>query len=68
MSCADVRERAQTKLDEVNHKILQMKGIRTALEKLIASCPGQGALQVCSIMDAIETPEKALGRSKSYGD
>ena len=55
--CADVRERAQTKLDEVNRKVAQMKGIQTALEKLIAACPGQGALQVCSIIDAIEAPE-----------
>ena len=56
--CADVRERAQVKLDEINRKIAQMKGIKTALEKLIAACPGQGALQVCSIIDAIEAPEK----------
>ena len=55
--CADVRERAQAKLDEVNRKIALMKGIQTALEKLIAACPGQGALQVCSIIDAIEAPE-----------
>ncbi|MCH8932347.1 MAG: MerR family transcriptional regulator [Nitrospinae bacterium] len=55
--CADVRERAQTKLDEVNRRITLMKGIQTALEKLIAACPGQGALQVCSIIDAIEAPE-----------
>ncbi len=56
--CADVRERAQVKLDEIIRKIAQMKGIQTALEKLIAACPGRGALQVCSIIDAIEAPEK----------
>ena len=55
--CADVRERAQVKLDEITRKITQMKGIQVALEKLIAVCPGQGALQVCSIIDAIEAPE-----------
>ncbi len=55
--CADVRERAQVKLNEITRKIGAMKGIQTALEKLIATCPGQGALQVCSIIDAIETPE-----------
>ena len=56
--CADVRERAQTKLNEVKRKITLMKGIQTALEQLIAACPGQGALQVCSIIDAIEALEK----------
>ncbi len=65
--CADVREQAQAKLDEVNQKIVQMKGIRTALEKLIAACPGQGALQVCSIMDAIEAPEATGTALKKEG-
>ena len=55
--CADVRERAQAKLDEVNRKRAQLQRIGAELEKLIAACPGQGALQVCSIIDAIETPE-----------
>ena len=56
--CADVRERAQAKLDEVNRKRAQLQRIGAELEKLIAACPGQGALQVCSIIDAIEAPEK----------
>lgn len=56
--CADVRKRAKVKVDEINRKISQMKGIKTALEKLITACPGQGALQVCSIIDAFEEPEK----------
>lgn len=55
--CADVRLRAQVKLDEINRKMAQMKGIQTALKKLITACPGQGALQVCSIIDAIAGPE-----------
>jgi MerR family mercuric resistance operon transcriptional regulator len=55
--CADVRERAQVKLNEITRKIALMKGIQTALEKLIAACPGQGALQLCSIIEAIEGPE-----------
>ncbi|MFQ5483190.1 MAG: MerR family transcriptional regulator [Nitrospinaceae bacterium] len=55
--CSDVRERAQVKLNEILRKIAVMKGIQAALEKLIAACPGQGALQVCSIIDAIEAPE-----------
>ena len=53
--CADVREKAQTKLSEVKRKMAQLKRIGAALEQLIAACPGQGALKVCSIIDAIET-------------
>lgn len=62
--CTDVRERAQVKLDEITRKIAQMKGIQAALEKLIADCPGQGALTVCSIIDAMESPEKTSNALK----
>ncbi len=62
--CADVREQAQAKLDEVNRKIAVMKGIQTALEKLIAACPGQGALQLCSIIEAIKGPETTRAELK----
>ncbi len=50
---ADVLERATTKLEEVNRKIVQLGRIRAALEELIAACPGHGGLQACSIMDAL---------------
>ena len=62
--CADVQERAQVKLNEITRKIELMKGIQTALEKLITACPGQGALQLCSIIGAIETPEATRIESK----
>ena len=51
--CADVREQAVAKLEEVDRKIARLKEIRGALEELIAACPGQGALRVCSIMGAL---------------
>ncbi|MFQ5589117.1 MAG: MerR family transcriptional regulator, partial [Nitrospiria bacterium] len=54
--CGDVRERAQAKLEEVNQKIVQLEGIRRALRKLIAACPGRGAVRVCSILEAIAGP------------
>ena len=50
----DVRERARAKLTEVNRKIVELERIRSALEALIAACPGGGALRACSIMDAFE--------------
>lgn len=51
--CADVREQAMAKLEEVDRKIDRLKEIRGALKKLIAACPGRGALRVCSIMGAL---------------
>ncbi len=50
----DVRERAAAKLTEFNRKIMKLERIRTALDTLIAACPGGGALRACSIMDALE--------------
>ena len=52
--CGDVRERAHRKLDEVDGKIAQLERIRAGLEQVIAACPGEGALRVCSIMEALE--------------
>ena len=66
--CADIRERAQVKLKEITRKITAMKGIQSALKKLISACPGQGALQVCSIIDAIETPEAGRTELKKEGE
>lgn len=65
--CSEVRNQAQIKLDEVNRKIGQLKRMRTALDQLIAACPGKGALQACSIMEAmmgteIQTSTKKKGK------
>lgn len=51
--CSDVREQAAAKLREVEQKIEQLRQLHGALETLIASCPGRGALPACSIMDAL---------------
>ncbi len=65
--CAEVRNQAQIKRDEVNRKIGQLKRMRTALDQLIAACPGKGGLQTCSILDAMmatesQTPTKKKGK------
>lgn len=52
--CADVREQAAIKLQEVQHKIERLREISAALQTLMAACPGQGRLQACSIIDALE--------------
>lgn len=54
-NCSDVREQASAKLDDVRRKIQRLQDIGTALERLIATCPGSGSLQACSIMDALTT-------------
>ena len=54
--CADVRERASEKLQEVERKIAHLQKMGSALNKVIAACPSQGALDGCSIIEAMENP------------
>jgi len=51
--CGDVRAQAMTKREEVDRKIAQLQHIRAALDELIATCPGGGALRACTIIDAL---------------
>ena len=53
----DVRDRATAKLDEVERKIAELERIRSALRTVIAACPGSGAIESCSIIEAM-TPEE----------
>ena len=61
--CSFVQQQAQAKQQEVRRKIEQLREIDAALETLIAACPGQGALQCCSIMEAL-----TMRANKPQGD
>ena len=51
--CSAVRNQAANKLEEVRGKIEQLRRIESALEDLIAVCPGRGGLQACTILDTL---------------
>jgi len=53
-NCTQVQRRAEAKLAEVQHKIKKLQDIGTALGRLIAACPGKGALGTCSIIESLE--------------
>jgi DNA-binding transcriptional MerR regulator len=55
--CSDVRGRALAKIEEVNKRIAQLAEIRSALVRLLAACPGSGALGACSILEAMRVSE-----------
>lgn len=57
--CGDVRKQALIKREEVNRKIAQLQQIRAALDELITSCPGGGALRACTILGALNTGRAA---------
>lgn len=52
--CADVRRRAIEKRDEVEAKMVQLSRMRSALDDLIASCPGGGNVKACTILEAVQ--------------
>jgi MerR family copper efflux transcriptional regulator len=56
--CSCVRAQAAAKLDEVRRKIAQLQRIGSALEALIALCPGEGGLQACTILDTLADPAR----------
>lgn len=56
--CGEVREKAAAKVAEVNRKIAELERVRTALEAVIAACPGHGTLQACTIIEALQVLER----------
>ncbi len=48
-----VKQRAETRLVEVEQRIRQLQGVRRGLKQLIAACPGHGKLEACPILRAL---------------
>jgi MerR family transcriptional regulator, copper efflux regulator len=50
---ASMKTTATVKLVEVEEKLAELTRIRDALNTLLASCPGHGALELCPILNAL---------------
>ena len=57
-SCADVRDRAEQKIAEIDQKIRTLKAMRKALMRLAAACSGRGPISECPILESLEAGEK----------
>ena len=53
-SCADVRRQTERKVEDISAKIISLNRIRSALEKLIESCPSDAPSSECPILEAID--------------
>jgi Hg(II)-responsive transcriptional regulator len=51
--CAAVRTRAAAKLADVEGRLAELERIRGALAKLVAACPGSGAVASCTILESL---------------
>jgi len=60
--CRLVQARARVKRTDVQARIEGLMRVRDALDALIETCPGEGDLSGCSIMEAIEGPGKATDK------
>lgn len=52
-TCADVKQRAEAKIDEVQCKIADLNAMKKALGRLAEACPGTGPTDRCPILGLV---------------
>jgi len=57
--CKDVRQRAETKLDDIEQKMRDLRRMKKALSGLVAQCSGKGPITACPILEAIDEEDAA---------
>lgn len=57
-TCADVKERAETKIEDIESKIRTLQRMKRDLVTLTKSCSGSGPTGECPILETIETNAK----------
>lgn len=65
--CRSVRARARAKRVDVQARIEGLVRVRDALDALIETCPGEGDLAGCSIIEAIEGAGEGKGHDAGAG-
>lgn len=53
-ACRDVRERAQTKIADIEGKIESLERMREALQRLVKKCRGKGPTSECPILEELD--------------
>lgn len=54
-TCADVRERAETKLSDIDQKIRDLTRMKKVLARLTRACPGRGTVNQCPILESLDS-------------
>ncbi len=63
VDCAAIRARAAAKLADAKTRLAELERICAALSKLVAACPGRGAVVHCTILDALNTTAEPVART-----
>lgn len=53
-SCADVRQKAEAKIAEIDEKLAVLRRMRGALVDITNTCSGEGPTSACPILDYME--------------
>ena len=53
-SCADIKQRADKKIADIEEKIRSLRQMKQALIKVSASCRGRGPTSECPILEALD--------------
>lgn len=53
-TCGEVRELAEHKIDEIDQKLRQLRAMKSALGKLVASCDADASARECPILEAFD--------------
>ena len=51
---AEVKARAEAKVDEIESKIRDLQGMKDALVRLSGACSGEGTVQDCPILETLD--------------
>lgn len=57
-TCGDVKQRAETKIADIEEKMRSLRHIKKALVKLTESCSGQGPVDDCPILESLDPQER----------
>lgn len=53
-TCAEVRDLARAKIEEIDDKLRALRAMKSALGKLVASCEDEASTRQCPILEALE--------------
>ena len=53
-TCADVKSRAESKIDDIQDKIRTLQRMKKALVKVTKACSGRGGTDECPILEALD--------------
>jgi MerR family mercuric resistance operon transcriptional regulator len=61
-TCADVRERAQAKIADIETRVAALERVKAALERLARRCRGRGPTTECPILEELDSEGAAHAR------